>query len=107
MIDYQELRSQLDNSSSDQWEQIVEEAIERYESKSDELPGEVMGFAVSDVEVEDDLVTASVFYNMRGDCVADENGPYQDDDGESYDQEETEYFFLLSITPGGTQWESE
>jgi ribosome-binding factor A len=99
MIDYRELRTKLDNSPPDQWDQIVEDAIDIYESKVNELPGEVMGSAVSDVEVEDGLVTASVYYCMLGDCNADE-------DGESYDQEESEYSFLVSITPGGTKWES-
>ncbi len=106
MIEYRELRSKLDNSPLDQWDQIVEDAIERHESKVNELRGEAIGFAVSDVQVEDDLVTAAVFYEMRGDCIADEDGPYQDEDGESYDQEETEHQFLISITPGGTRWES-
>jgi hypothetical protein len=106
MIDYQKLRTKLDNSPPDQWDQIVEDAIEIYESKMNELPGEVMGSAVSDVEVEDGLVTASVYYCMLGDCKADEDGPYQDGDGESYDQEETEYTFVVCITPGGTKWES-
>ncbi len=106
MIDYQKLRSKLDNSPPNQWDQIVENAIEVYESKVTELPGEVMGSAVSDVEVDDGLVTASVYYCMLGACNADEDGPYQDCDGESYDQEESEYNFVVSITPGGTKWES-
>lgn len=57
MIDYRKLRTKLDNSPPDQWDQIVEDAIEIYESKVNELPGEVMGSAVSDVEVEDAFET--------------------------------------------------
>lgn len=106
MIDYRKLRTKLDNSPPNQWDQIVEDAIEIYESKVDELPGEVTGSAVSDVEVEDGLVTASVYYCMLGDGHADEDGPYQDGDGNPYDQKESEYNFLVSITPGGTKWES-
>lgn len=106
MINYQKLRITLDSSPRHEWDQILEFAIETHESKVNELPGDVMGYAVSDVVVEDGLVTASVYYLMKGTSYANEDGPYQDGDGESYDQEESEYTFAIYISPDGTKWES-
>jgi hypothetical protein len=107
MINYSELRKCLDSSPPDQWERIVSDAVELDTSKVETLKGSVMGFSVSDVTVHDDSIEATVYYVMLGDCAYDEDGPYQDNDGDSYDQDEKEYTFQFTISPSGTNWESE
>lgn len=107
MSDYYELKKNLDAASPSQWDQIVEDFVQNHTTKEEELGGSVLGFAVSDVAVHDGFVDADVYYLMLGDCKYDENGPYQDEDGDFYDREEKEYHFIFTISPGGIKWESE
>lgn len=107
MSEYYELKKKLDAASPDLWDQIAEDFVQNHTTKEEELGGRVMGFAVSDVVVQEDFVEAKVFYLMLGGCKCDENGPYQDEDGDSYDQDEKGYYFIFTISPGGIKWEAE
>jgi len=52
-----------------------------------------------------DSIQATFGWTIFGDSVYGDDGPYQDDDGDSYDIEETEYTFSVTITEGSVVWE--
>jgi hypothetical protein len=106
MIQYTELREKLNAASPNDWENILEDTIERQTNKEDELGGSVIGFSVSDIVMDDDSIAASVYYQIIGEAKPDDDGDYQDEDGDSYDYEESEYTFLLVITSTETRWEA-
>lgn len=106
MIQFTELREKLNAASPNDWENILEDTIEHQTNKEEEFEGRVIGFSVSDIIMDDDSVAASVFYQIIGEAKPDDDGDYQDEDGDSYDYEESEHTFLLVITSTETRWEA-
>lgn len=105
MIPYNELREKLQSVATNEREEILAGFIERYDDKAEELGGQLIGFSVSDVVIDDDVVEACVNYLVVNGVRTNEDGDYQDEDGESYDHDELEYVFHLVITSVETRWE--
>ena len=106
MIPYNELREKLQLVTPSEQDEILAEFIERYDDKAEELGGQLIGFSVSNVVIDDDVIEACVNYLVVGGIESNENGDYQDEDGESYDHDDREYVFHLIITSVETRWES-
>lgn len=104
-INYHTLRKALEAEPKSSWDNIVGDAIEAHDDKSDELPGNQLGFGADEIELHEDYITARVFYLMYGEAQYDEDGPNQDENGNSYDHPETEHFFYLTISEEATLWE--
>jgi len=106
-INFHKLKRALEENPKSEWEGLVENSIKAEDDKSDELSGTELGFSVDLVELDQDCIQATVFYLMIGEATLDEDGSYQNENGDSYDIDETEYFFALTITETSTTWSKE
>lgn len=80
------------------------ETMERY------LPNEsryskVLGYGVTDVMVDRGVVSATFCITYIGESHQDEDGQYQDEDGDSYDYPEKEYVLGITVTEKGVEHE--
>ena len=105
MINYQKLRTQLESLPKTEWERFVSNMIESDTSLEDEIEGRIMGVFVNEIAIYDNIINAAVYYTVDVGTEYSEIGEYQDEDGNSYDQKETEYEFNVTISPEGTTWE--
>ena len=103
-INYHSLKQSLEAAPKSSWDDIVGDAVKAHDDKADKLPGKQLGFAVDEVELHESYITARIFYLMHGEAIRDEEGPYQDEDGDSFDYPETEHYFYLTITEDNTSW---
>lgn len=102
-INYQELRAKLETTPEQDWPSVVEDTIERGSWLEDNVDDRVQGFAVNDVSMETDFIQASIYVSTIGDAVQNDDGTYQDEDGDSFDYEENELTIHLTVSPSGTE----
>lgn len=105
LMNYQHLREKLTVAPKSEWDSLVERAVDEGGSLKDQVRGRIQGCSFSDVSMDEDCIEATVELLVLGDIVSDEDGPYQDEDGDSYDYEEEELTFYVTITDSGFAWE--
>lgn len=106
MIHFDNLKSELKAAEPYEQESILERVIEGQTGMIDELDGQRIGGPnVSDIDVGNDLIVATVHFHTVGDPVYTEGGSQQDDDGESYERDEQDHYMALRITANGAEWE--
>lgn len=105
-INYLKLRKALEAAPKSSWDDIVGDTVQAEDDKA-ELAGNQLGFGADEVELYDDYITARIFYLMHGEAQLDEDGPYQDEDGNSYDHSETAHFYYLTVTENATTWDKD
>jgi hypothetical protein len=104
---YLQIRAELAESPQSDWEAIVERAVDEDGSLENLVKGRIQGKGIRDVSVDEDSIMATAELMVLGDAVQDEDGPYQDNDGEGYDYEEDELTFYLTIDHRGFTWTKE
>ena len=101
---YQQLRETLASSPKSDWDSHVEQAVDQDGSLEDLIQGQIQGLAIEDVSMDENSIAATVNLMVLGDVVQDEDGTYQDEDGASYDYEEEDLTFHLTISASGFIW---
>lgn len=102
---YQPLRNKLNDLTQELQQAEVERFLFDSEGKPIELQNGINGFSLEDLRIEEDAIYADVYCMVFGESALDEDGPHQDDDGDNFDIEETEYSFSVEITESGISWE--
>jgi len=104
-LNYSQLRRDLEMSPQANWDNIVSDAINESDERPSEIGGKEQGNCFGEILMNADSIQTIFTWMIFGDSVYGDDGPYQDDDGDSYDIEETEYTFSVTITEGSVVWE--
>ena len=104
-LNYEAIRQKLEQAPSDQRDDILRDEIEiEIECKSHDLNGSLLGHGLSDVTLQTDSIEAAVLITMVGEAECDEDGEFQDEDGEGYSQSETEHYFGVTLSEDKIAW---
>ena len=97
MTDYEKLRNDLNEKPKWDHEKLIESFISA-SSQIDRKHREIVNdYSITGYEINDTYISTTVYGMSFGSPVMDDEGPYQDSDGDSFDVPEGEFTLSISI----------